>query len=55
MPRWKVVRIVSSLYNAELYLTWTGLVSQELLRWLWQRRANVLTNIRQQMRRFARI
>ena len=54
MPRWKFVRIVSSLYNAELYLTWSGLLRPALLRWLWQRRSNVLSNVSQQVTRFTR-
>jgi UDP-MurNAc hydroxylase len=54
MPRWKVVRIVSSLYNAELFLTWSGLINRTMLRWVWQRKSNLLADVGQQVRRFAR-
>jgi hypothetical protein len=40
LPRWKIIRIVSSLYNAEIYLTLKGLFRPTVLAWIWQRRAD---------------
>jgi UDP-MurNAc hydroxylase len=50
--RWKVVRVVSSLDNAEIYLTPEQLLSTKLMRWVWSRRTNLQENIIQQIRRF---
>ena len=54
VPRtWKVVRALSSLYNAEIYLSLRELLRPAPLKWVWERRAGLGAQIRQQMQRFA--
>jgi hypothetical protein len=50
--RWKLVRIISSLANAELYLGWGVLFSRNSYKWVWSRRKGLLSQIGQQFRRF---
>ena len=53
VPRkWKKIRILSSLYNAEIYLSIVGIFSRELLAWIWKRRQGLISQIFQQLRRF---
>lgn len=50
---WKLVRIISSLYNAEIYLRPRYLLSARFLRWFLRRFPRLLSTVRQQTRRFA--
>lgn len=50
---WKLVRIISSLSNAEVSLSLRGLLNISTLRWLWNRRHGLLAQIRQQIERFS--
>jgi UDP-MurNAc hydroxylase len=51
---WKLVRILSSLYNAEIYLRPGKLFSGKQLRWFLARRAGLFATLRQQLVRFSR-
>lgn len=50
--QWKLLRIVSSLYNAEIYLQWKDLFSRQFVRWVWSRKSTLAANALQQYRRF---
>jgi UDP-MurNAc hydroxylase len=50
--RWKVIRIISSLYNAEIYCNIKSIFNKANLKWIWNRRSNFLLNIFQQYLRF---
>jgi UDP-MurNAc hydroxylase len=52
--QWKLVRVLSSLFNAEIYLRPRQLFSTNLLRWIIARRAGLLATLRQQLIRFSR-
>tara|TARA_B110000483_G_C18155051_1_gene527088 strand:+ start:222 stop:1589 length:1368 start_codon:yes stop_codon:yes gene_type:complete len=52
--KWKKIRILSSLYNAEIYLSISGLFSRQMFLWLWARRKGMISQILQQLRRFQR-
>lgn len=52
--QWKLVRVLSSLFNAEIYLRPRQLFSRNLLRWIIARRAGLLATLRQQLVRFSR-
>ncbi len=52
VPQWKLVRIISSLANADLYLGPRSALSPTTLRWVWARRRGLLAQIRQQIVRF---
>lgn len=52
--QWKLVRILSSLFNAEIYLRPRQLFSRNFLRWVIARRAGLLATLRQQIVRFSR-
>jgi hypothetical protein len=49
---WKLVRVLSSLFNAEIYLRPRYLFSREMLGWLRARRAGLGATVWQQVRRF---
>jgi hypothetical protein len=51
-PSWRKIRVISSLYNAEIYLKASTLFSGKTMRWVWQRRHGLLPQILQQLRRF---
>jgi UDP-MurNAc hydroxylase len=51
--KWKKIRIISSLYNAEIYLHPRSVFSLTTLRWLWSRRLGLISQIFQQMKRFS--
>jgi hypothetical protein len=53
VPSWKLVRIISSLSNAEVFLSLRGLVNLPTIRWAWNRRHGLFAQIRQQIERFA--
>jgi len=50
--KWKTIRILSSLYNAEIYLSISGLFSRQMFVWIWKRRTGMISQIIQQLRRF---
>lgn len=50
---WKLFRILTSLENAEIYLSLQGILSRPLLRWLWQRRSGIMSQVVQQYKRFS--
>jgi hypothetical protein len=50
--KWKKIRILSSLYNAEIYLSISGLLSRQIVAWIWKRRHGLIYQILQQLRRF---
>ena len=52
--QWKLVRVISSLFNAEIYLRPRQLFSRNFLRWIIARRAGLLATLRQQLVRFSR-
>lgn len=49
---WKIARIISSLYNAEIYLRFDHLLSRQFLVWFMERIPDLFPTIRQQMIRF---
>jgi UDP-MurNAc hydroxylase len=49
---WKKIRILSSLFNAEIYLSIRSLFSSKTLVWLWERRSGLFGQIIQQLKRF---
>ncbi len=51
---WKKIRILSSLFNAEVYLSFRSLCSKRTLTWIWERRLGLLPQIMQQMTRFGK-
>lgn len=53
VPSWKLVRIISSLANAEIYLNVQSIFAPRTLRWVWARRNGLVGQIRQQVKRFA--
>jgi len=52
---WKLVRILSSLYNAELYLRPRYLLSRRNIAWAWRRRDGLAGTLVQQAARFRRL
>ncbi len=49
---WKKIRIISSLYNAEIYISFKSLTSIKTLKWIWERRMGLFSQIIQQVKRF---
>ncbi len=49
---WKLIRILSSLYNANIFISIKGLLSVDLLKWIWLRREGLFSQIKQQFYRF---
>ena len=49
---WKKIRIISSLFNAEIYLNIRSIFSTKTLTWLWERRIGLFGQINQQLKRF---
>ena len=49
---WKMIRIISSLNNANIHLSLGGLFKIATLRWIWQRREGLFSQIIQQINRF---
>jgi UDP-MurNAc hydroxylase len=53
VPRtWKKIRILSSLFNAEIYFNLRSLFSVKTINWIWFRRKGLLNQILQQVKRF---
>ena len=50
--QWKLVRIVSSLANADLFLGWRTFYDGNMVKWAWSRRRGLLGQITQQSKRF---
>lgn len=50
--KWKKIRIISSLYNAEIYLSISGILSRQMVTWIWKRRQGLVSQIFQQLKRF---
>ena len=50
---WKKIRILSSLYNAEIFLSLKSFCSLKTLRWAWERRSGLMSQIFQQLKRFS--
>jgi len=51
-PTWKKIRILSSLYNAEIYLRMRYIFSSKTLIWLYERRQGIFSQVIQQIKRF---
>lgn len=49
---WKKIRVLSSLYNAEIYLNLKSIFSLTVIRWIWSRRKGLTSQIIQQVKRF---
>jgi UDP-MurNAc hydroxylase len=49
---WRLIRIISSLYNAEIYLSFKSLISLKLYKWIWMRRKGLASQIVHQVNRF---
>lgn len=49
---WKLIRFISSLHNANIHLSLIGIFNAPTLRWIWQRRIGLLSQIKQQYSRF---
>ena len=49
---WKKVRVLSSLYNAEIYLNPKSIFSSQFMGWVWSRRKGQIAQIFQQFKRF---
>jgi hypothetical protein len=49
---WKKIRILSSLYNAGIYLSLFSFFSPGTLKWIWSRRSGLMSQVVQQVRRF---
>jgi len=49
---WKLLRIITSLDNASINISFKGLFSRTLLKWVWLRRKGLLPQITQQISRF---
>ena len=54
VPQRKLVRIISSLANAGLFLGPRSVFSPTTLRWAWRRRRGLPSQVRQQVMRFRR-
>ncbi len=52
---WKKIRIISSLYNSEVYLSIQSLFTLKMLGWVWSRRQGLLSQIFQQVERFKKV
>lgn len=50
--QWKYIRILSSLYNADIYLHKTLKDNLKIIAWAYDRRNNIIENITQQLKRF---
>ena len=50
---WKKIRVLSSLYNAEIFLSFKSIFSLGTLRWAWERRNGLTSQILQQLKRFS--
>lgn len=50
---WKKIRVLSSLYNAEIFLSVKSIFSMGTLRWAWERRNGLTSQILQQLKRFS--
>ena len=53
VPSWKLVRIISSLSNAEVFLSLRAILNLQTIRWAWNRRHGLLSQILQQKERFS--
>ena len=52
IPRtWKLIRVISSLYNAEVYLSIKGIFRLSTLKWIWQRKSGLFAQVYQQFKR----
>lgn len=49
---WKKVRIISSLFNADIYLSIKSISSRPTIKWMWERRSGLSGQITQQLKRF---
>ena len=50
--QWKYIRIISSLYNADIYVHKTLKDNFKIIAWAYDRRNNIIQNITQQLKRF---
>jgi len=50
---WKKIRILSSLYNAKIFLSFKSVLSLSTLRWVWERKNGLMSQILQQLKRFS--
>ena len=49
---WKKVRVISSLFNAEIHLNLKSMLSKNTLKWIWERRIGLFSQVIQQIKRF---
>lgn len=49
---WKKIRAISSLFNAEVYLSIKSIISRSTVKWIWERRSGISGQIAQQWKRF---
>ena len=52
-PTWKKIRILSSLYNADIFLSFKSIFSLRTLHWVWERKNGLMNQIFQQIKRFS--
>ncbi|MBU3632897.1 MBL fold metallo-hydrolase [Polynucleobacter sp. AP-Feld-500C-C5] len=50
--KWKYIRIISSLYNPDIYLHKTVKDNLKIMAWAFDRRKNIVENVMQQFKRF---
>jgi UDP-MurNAc hydroxylase len=50
---WKKIRVLSSLYNAEIFLSVKSIFSLHTLLWAWERKNGLMSQILQQLKRFS--
>lgn len=51
---WKLLRMITSLDNAGIHISFQGLLSRETIKWMWARRQGLRSQIHQQFSRFFR-
>ena len=51
--KWKKIRVLSSFYNAEIYLSVKSIFSLGTFRWAWERRNGLMSQVLQQIKRFS--
>ena len=49
---WKIFRILTSLENAEIYISFKSIFSLSIWKWAWLRKRGLLNQVKQQLNRF---
>jgi UDP-MurNAc hydroxylase len=52
---WKKIRVLSSLYNADIFLSFKSIFSFTVLRWIWARKNGLMSQVFQQLTRFSKM